>query len=103
MLGPFFLSFAPGARPFSGFTGSSALHLLRELLANLGVTNASRYRTHDLRRGHARDLQANGSTLREILNAGDWRSPAFLTYLDVNQLEEDAIMEAHIADSSDSQ
>ena len=41
-----------------------------------------RYRTHDLRRGHAEDMRRSGCTLAQILQAGQWRSAAFLKYLD---------------------
>ena len=63
--------------------------------------NAEAYRIHDLRRGHARDLQQYGASLHEILEAGEWRSPAFLKYLDVSSLERDSVLEAHLNESSD--
>ena len=66
------------------------------------VLKASLYRTHDFRRGHARDLQASGASLVEILQAGQWKSPAFLNYLDVNSLESEAVLQAHLEESSDS-
>ena len=53
-------------------------------------------------RGYAKDLQENGAGLLEILRAGEWKSPAFLSYLDINELERDAVVEAHICESSDS-
>ena len=65
------------------------------------IPEARFYRTHDLRRGHARDLQKNGASLAEILEAGQWCSPAFLAYLDKDQLEMDAVVEAHLAESSE--
>ena len=71
------------------------------MLAALDVKNACLYRTHDLRRGHAEDMRQNGATLGEILLAGDWRSPAFLDYLDRVQLEQDRTAEAHLHDSSE--
>ena len=74
---------------------------LRDALRSLGVPNAAAYRSHDLRRGHAEDLRLGGATLGEILRAGDWRSPAFLAYLDAEQLERDRTVEAHLVDSSD--
>ena len=68
---------------------------------------------------HARDLQATGADLYEILSAGGWRSPAFLQYLDTKELEvtppiidqgclslgsclsqADAVVEAHMEESS---
>ena len=45
---------------FSGITPRSALLALRGILSELGVAHAEQYRTHDPRRGHARDLQKNG-------------------------------------------
>ena len=66
----------------------------------LGIVDAARYRLHDFRRGHARDMQARGATLREILDAGEWRSPSFLGYLDLEQLEADVVLDAHLNDSS---
>ena len=65
-----------------------------------GVDCSASYRTHDLRRGHAKDLQVNGATLYEILAAGEWRSPAFLSYLDLAELERDVVVEAHLDESS---
>ena len=40
------------------------------------------------------DLVESGAWLWEILQAGEWRSPAFLAYLDCDQLESGAAMEA---------
>ena len=76
------------------------MEVLRSLLVAVQVPNAEKHRTHDLRRGHARDLQASGAPLLEILRAGEWRPPAFLTYLDLEQLEHDAVVAAHLAESS---
>ena len=62
-----------------------------------------------------------GASLREILNAGhalhdfcymwlvvigpafrgEWRSPTFLDYLDIMQLERDAVIEAHMDESDE--
>tara|TARA_B100000780_G_C20973801_1_gene388888 strand:- start:220 stop:432 length:213 start_codon:yes stop_codon:yes gene_type:complete len=58
------------------------------------------YKTHDIRRGHAQDLLANGASLALILRAGQWRSPAFLEYLDLEALEKGAVVEAHLDESS---
>ena len=72
-LGPFFASFAPGVPVFGGIDSGEALAQLRSMAAALGVSDASRLRTHDLRRGHARDLAQSGAPLSEILRAGEWR------------------------------
>ena len=100
-LGVYFNSLDFGAQPFSWFSAADALKCLRGFLEFLKVPEADLYRCHDLRRGHARDLQAMGKTLAEILAAGGWRSPAFLDYMDKQQLEDDVVVEAHLGDSSD--
>ena len=40
-----------------------------------------------------------GANLHEILSAGQWSSPAFLKYLDIDKLETDAVVEAHLEES----
>ena len=74
--------------------------MLRDLLGGLGIVDHSSYRCHDLRRGHAKDLQLHGTTLQQILAAGEWKSPAFLHYLSMTELEQGAVIEAHQAESS---
>ena len=49
-----------GALLFAGVTEHSALVTLRMLLRSLAVPRACEYRTHDFRRGHAKDLQLSG-------------------------------------------
>ena len=100
VLGTYLEGVGIGFQPFVGFTPGGALNCLRGLLSTLEIPCSQKYHTHDLRRGHARDLQAAGATLAEILAAGDWRSPSFLKYLDEQQLEDDVVVEAHLVDSS---
>ena len=52
-----------GAALFPKISKSSALVTLRRMLAELDVPMATSYGTHDLRRGHARDLQSSGALL----------------------------------------
>ena len=84
-----------GQQPFKHLTATAALRELRHLLGLIGVKEAGRHRTHDIRRGHAKDMQLNGATLYQILKAGEWSSPAFLKYMDMVELEMGATMEAH--------
>ena len=100
-LGAWFADLPVGTRPFADISAASSLSTLRFLLGQLGVKDAALYRAHDLRRGHALDLQQRGGTLREILQAGEWSSPAFLSYLDMTQREPGAVVEAHLAESED--
>ena len=101
VLWKFFVEFDIGEQPFKGISAGAALSMLRNLLEWMQIPGASGYRTHDMRRGHARDLQEGGASLFEILQAGQWRSPAFFTYLDVAELEHSAVVEAHMNESSD--
>ena len=96
----------PGERLWPGVTAGIARTRLRQLLSRLHVDNAMLHNTHDFRRGHARvwfaytpydnapifhfhmqDLWRSGATLAEILTAGQWKSAAFLRYLDEAELE----------------
>ena len=94
---------AHGTPLFTGWTAPTALVELRRLLGVTGVRHAELYWCHDIRRGHALDLQLAGSPLHEILAAGEWRSPAFLQYLDRHALERDMVHEAQgLEDALDS-
>ena len=42
-----------------------------------------------------------GAPLYEILAAGEWRSPAFLQYLDLLKLETAAVIQAHCDESDE--
>ena len=105
VLGAWFRTLPLGRRPFAGITAASALADLRRWLSMLEVPEAEKYRLHDFRRGHGRDLQASGANLATILAAGEWKSPAFLSYLDRVELENEAVaelhFEAHLEESSD--
>ena len=101
VLGAYVQRQPPGTKLFEGFTPSSVLAKLRERLHTLQVQDAGLYRTHDFKRAHARDLQLSGCSLNVILLAGQWRSPAFLSYLDLHRLESDMVLHAHFDDSSD--
>ena len=57
---PLLASLKSGEGLFAGITPGDALAVLRKILRNTGVGNPGSYRTHDLRRGHALDLQLSG-------------------------------------------
>lgn len=84
---------------FCGISAGHALLVLRHVLAEVGVEDAASYWTHDLRRGHCKDLQNSNAPLQQILAAGEWRSPAFMSYMDLEQLERDAVLQAHLDES----
>ena len=102
VLGPLLGERRSGTKLFPQATAAVALRVLREMLGILGIPKAELYRTHDFRRGHAKDLQLSGvwlhvvrfaclcllrigAPLYRILAAGEWRSPAFLLYLDMHR------------------
>ena len=60
VLGPLVDQRGSGKNLFPGITAASALTMLREMLEVVGAQGARSYRTHDLRRGHAKDLQVSG-------------------------------------------
>ena len=60
VMGKLVESCAPGEALFEGITSHEALDKLRFMLAAVGVENPGLYRSHDIRRGHALDLQCAG-------------------------------------------
>ena len=75
--------------------------VLKQCCAMLKLEHAQLYRLHDLRRGHAEDLRRSGAPLKVILEAGQWTSPRFLNYLNLDELERDLVIEAHVAESDE--
>ena len=78
------MSFWPeGEAPWNDYSSHFVIGRLRADLAKLApvVAEPEKYGTHDFRRGHAEDLRLSGSTLAEILQAGQWKSAAFLRYV----------------------
>ena len=74
---------------------------LRLLLEAVGTKSAHLYRPHDLRRGHAEDLTLSGASLWKILAAGEWRFPAFRTYMDIHKMEIEMVMQGCLDKDSD--
>ena len=60
ILGPIVTRVPDGTRLFPNLSPAGALAALRTILVGLEVEKAECYRTHDLRRGHALDLQLSG-------------------------------------------
>ena len=89
-----------GSAPWVAWSAESARRQLRAALRGAGIGNAEAYGTHAFRRGHAQDILEGGGRLEEILRAGDWRMPAWMRYLNSERLEQLAVAEAHLAESS---
>ena len=99
VLGPIIQKLRPGEALFGGITAHAAVFELRLMLAAIGVEKSECYRSHDIRRGHALDLQCAGAPLWKILEAGEWSSPAFMKYLDMHQLDRELVVQAHCGES----
>ena len=97
---PYIEDFKEGQSIFEGISPSVAMSTLRKYLNSIGKLDAMKYRCHDLRRGHADDLRASGASLWVILTAGQWSSSGFLKYSDTAKLEADAVLQAHLDESS---
>jgi hypothetical protein len=54
---------------FEGITPQIAVAQLKTMLQLVGVEDAHDYITHDIRRGHAKDLQLSGRGLAFVLAA----------------------------------
>ena len=76
-----------GERVFKHGIAASAQTWLQVALEARCVPHANLYTLHTLRRGAARALVASGCSLSIILQAGSWRSSAFIAYLDATRME----------------
>ena len=81
-----------GERPFFHLKQQEVNLQLRRRLCKLKIKDACEYRTHDFRRGHARDLHSSKAPLAELLDAGQWKSAAFKHYIDMQAFERDAFV-----------
>jgi hypothetical protein len=100
-LGTWVEGHAAGSKPFARVSAQEARADFKRRLFRLGIEGASSYWLHDLRRGHAQDMVDGGGRLCEILKAGEWTSPAFTKYLDIEAVEMAAVVEANMAESED--
>ena len=106
--------YEPGQRPWQAVNGHAARYKIRRVLSTLNVPSARQYGTHDFRRGHAQafacmprgsapyvfacvqDMLSDGCNLAQIQRAGQWRSGAFMQYLDKIGLERAVALEVTI-------
>ena len=71
--------------------------VFRRHLATIGVRNPSEYSSKAFRRGTAMELLKQGGRLGDILEAGQWRSPAFLQYMLRADIDELAVFDMIVA------
>ena len=96
----YFEEMQTGHKALAKITPASALARVRSFLRELGVANAGKYRIPDWRRCRAKIMQMSGNTLYQIMMTGEWRSPSFMSYMELMEFEMGATMEAHMAESS---
>ena len=77
--------------------------MLRRLLTLLGVEHAQAYTLKAFRAGKATALAASGKSLGHILAAGEWRSSAFLSYVDTDVVDQAQLLDATLEASGDEQ
>ena len=87
-------------KAFGGLSAEAVRCSLRVSVHELGLGGSQNYNTHDFRRGRARDLaESKESTLEQVFEIGQWKSSAVFNYVDQNELETRAVVEAHICES----
>ena len=90
-----------GSQRLFTITYSYFLILLRRALFELRVPDARKFGSHSFRRGCADDMRESKAPLRDILEAGGWRSGAFMLYMSREEVEKDAVAQIAIDFSSD--
>ena len=72
--------------------------LLRRGMALLGVPHAHQYTTKCFRAGHANEMAKNSFTLGQIMQMGEWKSRAVLSYIDEDAVEQNTFL-SHALDA----
>ena len=72
------------AAPIWPFTPATALSAFRRMLVLVDTPQSSQFTLKAFRAGRATTLAAQGKSLGTILQAGEWRSSAFMNYVDTD-------------------
>ena len=67
---------------FPMYTATNVNTTIKSVLAKLGIDFAQIYSSHGFRRGATQELKEKGSQISAIATVGEWRSLAFLGYVD---------------------
>ena len=89
------------AAPLWSFTPASALHTLKRLLVLVKEPQSAAFTLKAFRAGRATQLAAQGKSLGTILQAGEWRSSAFLSYVDTDAVDSSQLLSQTLALSDD--
>ena len=86
--------------PLLNFTVPQCVNAIKRALTLLGVENARCFSLKAFRAGHATELAKKGTPIGQILKAGEWRSSAFLRYVDEDVVDANSFAN-EILDSQD--
>jgi len=89
-----------GQRLFD-FTGPEFQAKLRRYLKLLQIPEADEYTLKAFRAGKATEMAGKGFTLRQILDAGEWRSRSLLNYVQEDRADEAEVLRQSIVLSDD--
>ena len=78
------------------------LTAVRRVLGAVGMENPEQYTLKMFRAGHASTLAEEGKSVGHILQAGEWKSAAFLSYIDEDAVDAAQIVE-HVLSESDAE
>ena len=83
------------------FDSGAALKRLRRLLTLSQVPSAPSFTFKAFRAGKATALAAAGKSVGTILQAGEWRSAAFLSYVDTDVVDQAQLLDQAMCQSED--
>ena len=99
-LRPFLAQLQP-TEPLWSFDSGAALKKLRRLLTLSQVPSAPEFTFKAFRAGKATALAAAGKSVGTILQAGEWRSAAFLNYVDTDVVDQAQLLDQAMVQSED--
>lgn len=73
-----------GEKHFAGHTTQNVNTTIRDVLANLDIPFAERYTPHGYRLGAAQELKERGCRWPIVASVDEWRSLAFMGYIDIS-------------------
>ena len=83
------------------WTSSQYLKRLKQFLLVLGFQGATALTLKAFRAGKATELAAEGKTIGQILRAGEWKSAAFLAYIDEDAVDAAQLLDTTLAQSEE--
>ena len=82
------------------FRPAYVLARVRQVLITLGIAAGKDFSFKSIRAGRATEMAKEGSTIADILMAGEWRSRAFLRYCDIDAVDPNELLTTTL-DNSD--